>query len=380
MFTLIQAGRKDPVSVYYMPVKFFFGRNCLREHISVWKDWPDPVLIMAGRSSAKNGSLDDLISQLQKVKKSVYVFDQLHPNPASEQLNQVAQQFRSHSIQSLIGLGGGSNLDAAKALSLMLANSIPAEDIFIPEKLQTALPIIAIPTTSGTGSEVTPYTVINDETHHRKAGIGHPLLFPQYAFVDPAYTLSLPAVVTRDTAIDALSHLMEGIYSTQSNPVLLPLIRDGAAKILRALPIVEKNPGNFQAREDLMMASLYGGMVIAQTSTTLQHSLGYPLTYHLNISHGLANGMVMPLILEFYGEPVQKQWLSILEACGLRSLDEFYRWLENRGLVFTCPQVNELDLDTISQVTQMARNTQISPRPISREDILNLYLRLAGKN
>ncbi|MBP7460577.1 MAG: iron-containing alcohol dehydrogenase [Candidatus Delongbacteria bacterium] len=366
------------MSTLYMPVRCFFGQGCLRDPNPIWTEWPDPVLVMAGKSSAGNGSLQDLTDQLTSAGKAFDVVDDLHPNPSSSQLDQIAQAMASRSVRSLIGLGGGSNLDAAKALSLMIANSIPAEDIFVPEKLKSALPMIAIPTTSGTGSEATPYTVINDDTRQRKAGIGNPLIFPRYAFLDPGYTLTLPAVVTRDTAIDALSHLMEGIYSTQSNPLVIPLIQAGTALILKALPRIEQNPGDRQAREDLMTASLYGGIVIAQTSTTLQHSLGYPLTFHLNISHGLANGMVMPIILEFYGDPVKRQWLEILRHSGLKSLEEFYDWLQERGICFSCPQVSRLDLEGISRTTLNARNTLISPRSITLDDIRDLYRRLAG--
>ena len=368
------------MSEFFMPVRYFFGKNCLQKYSKALAQWGSPLLIITGKSSRINGSLDQLIAELNQHGITHQVVDTLSPNPRTDELSSIGETHRGENYKAIIGLGGGSYIDAAKALALMLATGIPAESLFDAAQRIRALPIIAIPTTSGTGSEVTQYCVLNDVTHHRKSGFGDALLFPKLSFLDPSFTVTLPLEVTRDTTLDALSHLLEGIYSQNRNLTIYPLIIDGIRRIKENLPECEADSQAWSVRESLMQASLYGGITIAQSSTTLQHSIGYPLTYHLGVPHGRANAMVMPLIIEFYSPAILPLLLEILQAAGFHSLHNFYYWLEKRDINFQCPGLNRLNLEELVETTFLARNTFLSPVPVTKKNLLVLYQKLAGRD
>jgi len=158
-------------------------------------------------------------------------------------------------------------------------------------------PLIAIPTTSGTGSEVTRYAVLT--YGERKLAVGSEYIFPDVALVDPETTLSMPKELSRDTGMDALSHALEGLFSLKANPVSDSLAYESIKVIFDFLPRSVFHEGDFEAREMMHYASMVAGMVIAETGTGLVHSMGYPLTMKYGFSHGLANAIIMPYVMKY---------------------------------------------------------------------------------
>jgi len=361
---------------YYMPVKFYFGKNALVEHGYELKQFGKRAMVVTGRSSAKlSGALDELTTVFQENNQEYIIFDKIKENPYLATVHEGTKRFTEFKAEFIIGIGGGSPIDAAKAIAAIAKNQIEGDHIYQAQKyIKDSFPIIAIPTTAGTGTEVTPYSVITDQEKDTKAGFGSPHLFPKISFIDPKYTLSLPYKVTKDTAIDALSHLLEGIYSQNRNVVNCPIIKRGIELIIDNLPLCLNDSQNYTARENLMLAATYGGMVIAQSGTTVQHSIGYPLTSTYGISHGLANGLVMKEIMEkFY--PVLKSELDDIFQYLEMSKEDFYEWLEslnlNAGVNIGDWFVEEKPAEVLK-----SRNMALNPIKIDAEAIKAIYRKL----
>ncbi|MEA1973256.1 MAG: iron-containing alcohol dehydrogenase, partial [Candidatus Cloacimonadota bacterium] len=307
---------------YFMPTEVFFGENSLEKHFEKLDRLGKRAFLVTGKSSAiKSGVLDDLIPLLKKHKIDYEIFSEIMENPELKTIHIAKEIVQKFNPDFIIGIGGGSPIDAAKAISVCAANNFVTDEFYSSKNIKTAIPIVAIPTTSGTGTEVTPYSVVTNTETMKKAGFGNPLIFPKISILDPKYTVSLPEKNTRDTAIDALSHLLEGIYSNKRNVITYPMIFEGIKLIIENLEISLKKPHDINSRRNLMLGSMYGGIVIAQSSTTLQHSIGYPVTTELGITHGNANGMVMEYIMELFYNDVKNDIDNLFEFLQITKQD-----------------------------------------------------------
>ena len=360
---------------YYMPTELCFGEKTLAGFGGKISLLGENALIVTGKMSAiKSGAQEELLEILGKADIKHSIFNKISENPTIDMVMQGVDVFGENDCDFVIGVGGGSPIDAAKAISAIKANKLNKDDIYCSEKIKRSYPIVAIPTTSGTGSEVTPYSVVIFE--NRKAGFGSPFMFPKISFIDPRYTRSLDNRITRDTAIDALSHLLEGIYSVKRNKIIYPLIYKGVSLIYSSLIKTIDEPQNLVLRGNLMQASLYGGIVIAQTGTTLQHSIGYPLTVEFGTSHGLANGIVMKEIMELYCKDkiIANEIKNLFNYLKIKQ-DDFYNWLNK----FNMKMENRLSDAFIKAKLQeilKSRNMQATPGSVSLDDIESILKRI----
>lgn len=354
--------------MFYLPTRIIFAEHAMQtaaEHIA---SLGRKALIVCGKTSAKtSGALDELLEVLQQSKMDWVEFAQVGENPDIHTVIRGKELLVKEVCDLVIAIGGGSPIDAAKAISLAAANDLKADEIYNVSLMHKAYPIIAIPTTAGTGSEVTQYSVLSIPEQKRKAGFGTDLAFPKLAILDPRYTLSLPEKVTLHTAIDALSHLLEGIYSVNRNPHLTLLIYRGIDNIIKYLSPCLKEPKHLLYRKSLMMASLYGGMTIAHSSTTLQHSIGYPLTSEFEIPHGLANGMVMQQIMDLYYPHLQTELDALFQYLKI-SREYFYAWLDGFPLAAQVPMPDEMLEAKIPEIMS-SRNMANNPIDVGAEDI-----------
>jgi alcohol dehydrogenase len=315
--------------------------------------------------------MDNLLPILLENNIKYTIFNDIMENPETAVVDKGCKVLIENDCDFVIAIGGGSPLDAAKAISLQSASEITINEIYDTTKHKKAFPIIAIPTTSGTGSEVTPYSVLNDSNTNIKAGFGSELIFPKIAFLDPKYTISLNKTITRDTTIDALSHLLEGIYSNKHNTYLLPIVLHGIRLIYKNLIPCLDNPADIECRKNIMLASNYGGIVIAHSSTTLQHSIGYPLTTEFGVSHGLANGLVMKKIMDLY-EPHLHNRLDTLFDFLKISKKQFFCWLDSLEMKF----IGKIDEDFISKrvpEVMRSRNMALNPLTVNEKQIIEIY-------
>ena len=361
--------------MFYCPTRIIICEQAMEKAEPSLATLGSRAFIVSGKSSARlSGALDELIYTLDKLNIGYYIFDHITENPTVQEVIKGSKLMLEQSADFVIGVGGGSPIDAAKAISLAAANKLSESELYATEKFSTAYPIVAIPTTAGTGTEATQYSVLTDPTTRKKAGFGHPLAFPRLSIVDARYTHSLSTEVTLHTALDALSHLLEGLYSKQRSSMMYPFIYNGIASIMQQLPIVLQDAGNKQARSALMQASLYGGMVIAQSSTTLQHSIGYPLTTEYNIAHGLANAMVMEDIMNLYQSTVQAELQGLFTALQITK-EDFFAWLNSlpfrKGVMLS----DSFCEDAIPQI-MASRNMALNPMTVMPEDIRSILQKL----
>lgn len=361
--------------MFYLPTRIYFGSGALQNAEERIFNLGSKPLLVTGRQSAKaSGALDDVTKLLQNFAIPFAHFHEVSQNPDLDTIMAGARLLRSEGCDYVIAIGGGSPIDAAKAMALVAANGLERSQIYQVELFRYGLLLVAISTTSGTGSEVTQYSVLTNPDTGVKAGFGHDLAFPRLAICDPVYTHSLGYEVTLNTALDALSHLLEGTYSNKRQALADPLIHAGAKDIFENLKTVLENPVHASGREKLMRASLYGGITIAQCSTTLQHSLGYPLTSKFGTPHGLSNALVMlPVMKLFY--PARKAELDTLFATLNTDIDGFAAWLQSLDL----PPAPQLDDDFIAKSVQevlASRNMANNPLEVSAHQIQRIYQEL----
>jgi alcohol dehydrogenase len=257
-------------------------------------------LIVSGRRSARlSGLLGRITDQLASKKIDYALFDQVEPNPTTGTIKDGADIARSEKVRWVLGIGGGSALDAAKAIALMAVNQGEVSAYctgMLPEN--PPFPVVAVPTTSGTGSEVTAASLITDVKAGDKLGLVMPELFPQIAVLDPALTLSMPENVTVDTGLDALCHAVESWFSRRRSVCTDILAQEAIRRIVRSLPIARKDPENLGTRSDMHLAATLSGLAIANTGTLVPHALGYPVTVRYGLSHGRTTALLIPAFLE----------------------------------------------------------------------------------
>jgi alcohol dehydrogenase len=360
---------------FYMPTRVRFGEHVLSEHGAELAVLGKRALLITGKRSADlSGVTGDLIPVLELAGIAWSRFDSVPENPDWNVIRAACAQFAEFRADFVIGIGGGSPMDAAKAVALLIGSDGWHGETPDLGDLSRACPIVAIPTTSGTGSEVTPHSVITDPVAMRKGGVSADVAFPRIAYIDPRYAFSQPPNVTRDTAVDALSHLLEGLYSTKRNPMLFPFIYEGVALIYKHLPLCLDCPDDREARFMLSRAAMLGGIVIAHTGTTLQHALGYPLTMELGLSHGLANGVVLRQVMELYFPVLERELNILFRRLGI-TCGEFFNWLERLDMRVGQTISDDFLERRVPEVLE-ARNLNQTPIVVTDALIRRIYARL----
>lgn len=360
--------------VLNIPVKTIFGRNCISKNTGAIKPYGTKALIVTGKRSAKaNGSYIDITEALDREKIKHHLLDTIDANPSVEIVREAAAKAREHNADFIIGIGGGSPLDAAKAIAVLAVNSIDDDQLFSGTYKVKPLPVIAVPTTSGTGSEVTPYSILTYDKIKNKKSIASDSIFPVLAFLDPKYTETLNYTTTVNTAIDALSHSVEGYLSKRATDVIKPFALESIRILGAELKLLTKikNPSP-ETRERLLYASMLAGIVIAHTGTTIVHAMGYPLTYYRDIDHGRANGLLMYEYLKFIKGSTDK--VGIILSSMEMDIDEFGGTISS--LLGEKESLSDDELKLFTATAESAEknilNTAIPP---SAEDIKNIYIK-----
>jgi phosphonate metabolism-associated iron-containing alcohol dehydrogenase len=292
--------------MFHNPVRIEFGSPSFAELSGVIRGHSAVVITTPGAEA--RGSVAALLGTIGT--SDIRVFNGVHPNPTIASIAAGAFDVLDPEPDLLIALGGGSALDTAKGiaalaspgcakpgwLSAHLREGAPFPDDFWP------LPMIAIPTTAGTGSEVTSWGTVWDEMDGSKHSISHPLLFPEVALLIPELTLTAPPELTLVTGLDAISHCMESIWNRRASPVSDAFAVAGLRKIFSAMDDVLATPDNLKARRTMQEGALFGGLAISSNATALGHSMSYPLSSRFGMPHGLACSFTLPELIRFNGE------------------------------------------------------------------------------
>lgn len=357
---------------FFMPTKIFVGKNCIIDNASQFKNLGKKAFIVTGKSSALNGSLRRVQEALAINGISYRVFDGISSNPSIGVVRDAAKVAREEKVDFVIGIGGGSPMDAAKAIAVLTANEVDDSVLFSGPYLHPVLPIVAVPTTAGTGSEVTQYSILTDDGQETKSSMANEELFPKIAFLDASYTEQLPLHVTINTAIDALSHAVEGYLSIKSTKISDMLAAESMTILGKCLQNLDGKV-DFAVREELLYGSMLAGMVIAHTGTTALHSMGYSLTYFKNIDHGRANGLLMYQYLKFIAVQNSSVVDNIVKMLRMDNLEQFKSCLDK--LLGEKEAITQSEIEQFSAKAIEAKNILNTLRRPSQEDLAEIMER-----
>ncbi|OON97748.1 MAG: hypothetical protein ATN36_00280 [Epulopiscium sp. Nele67-Bin005] len=357
--------------IYEMPTKIIFGKGCIGEQKEEFKNLGSKACIVTGKSSAKrNGSYADVVKALDSLGIEHILFDEVEENPSLETLEKAKIKALEHGSNFVIGIGGGSPMDAAKGIAIMIKNPEIGADNLIGNHILDGVPVVAIPTTAGTGSEVTQYAIFTDFKRGTKLNYGHKI-FPTIAFLDASYMNDMPLPLTRYTALDALSHLMESYLNVRSNLISETFVQQGLGYFAKCINALVSGEITEQNREELLLASTYGGIAIAQTRTSLPHAMGYSLTYYHNMPHGVANAILYEAYLKSFEDKTRIS--KIIEWLCLDSLEQLFDIINKllEGVNFVCSD-EELH-KYVNSIISDKMKTSSHPEKVDAQLLFDIY-------
>jgi len=347
-------------------------------------------LIITDHGLVAAGIVERAVQVLAEAGVHVELFTDVEADPAEATILAAVQQAKEMRAESVVGLGGGSSLDVAKLVAYLAATGENIQDIYgIGQVKGTRLPLVLIPTTSGTGSEVTPIAIVTTPTQE-KMGVVSPALLPDLALLDPELTVGLPAHITAATGIDAMVHAVEAYASASpnNNPVSKALALEALRLIGSSLLEGVLKGADLKARSNLMLGSMLAGQAFANSPVAAVHALAYPIGGHFKIPHGLSNALVLPHVLRFNAETDAEAYYETAVAAfpELASVPEAERALafcdalsalsEACGLPQRLRDVGigrevlpVLARDAVKQTRLLVNN----PRTLSENDILQIY-------
>ncbi len=372
------------------PTRIHFGANAIEDLPQIVKDLGGNTVFMVIDPGLKKAALvDQIVAPLKDGSIPYKMYDKVDPEPGMKLADQGAKLAKKAGADCIIGVGGGSAMDVAKAISILLTNGGKAEDYIGLGKIKKAgVPKIMVPTTSGTGAEVTFTAVFINEKTKSKGGMNGDPLYPEAAVLDPTLTLSLPPDVTAATGIDAFTHALEAYVSTQAHTISDMYALEAIDLISRNLPKAYAHGGNLEARSATLLGSLLAGKALATAGVGLVHAMAYPMGGMFAVPHGLANAVLLPYVVDFniIGNP--EKFAAIAEVMGMET--------EGLGLREAAQSVIEavynlnadveipsslaalgIPKDMIPEMAKIAltvtRPVENNPRKPSLEDVIRVY-------
>ncbi len=355
---------------FSMPTELYFGEDTILKNKEVFRSIGSKALIVTGRSSAKkNGSYNDVTNALSSTGVEYVLFDEVEENPSLETIEKGSNIGSMNHVDFVIGIGGGSAMDAAKAMAVFIKNpQINMDNICSSGKLGS-IPVVAVATTSGTGSEVTQYSIVTSNKEQTKKNLGQSI-FPKVAFLDSKYTYDLPYDITVNTAIDAFTHLVEGYLNTNSTYMSDIYGEKGFELYKYCFEKLVSKELSSEFRSKVMMASTLAGIQIAQNGTSLPHGMGYPLTYFKGIPHGLANGVLtIEYLKSFKDQRKIERMLNFLGFCYLDELESLFKSIIDIKVEITLEEIREYSKNFISNKNKLKNHTE----EVGLEDIIRIY-------
>ncbi|MBU5674942.1 iron-containing alcohol dehydrogenase [Alkaliphilus sp. MSJ-5] len=368
---------------FRVPKDIVFGEGAL-EYLSTLKG-RKATLVTGGSSMKRFGFLDEAKKQLEKAGMEVSVVDGVEPNPSIETVIRGGQEMAAFNPDWIIAIGGGSALDAAKIMWIYYEYpETKFEDLVNGKfpKLRTKAKFIAIPSTSGTASEITAFSVITDTQNHIKYPLVSYEITPDIALLDPNLPAKMPPHITAHTGMDVMAHALEAYVSTNASSYTDPLALEAIKLVFKQLPTAYTDGNNIQAREDMHNASCIAGMAFTNSSLGIIHSLAHKIGGEFGITHGLANAILMPYIVE-YNQKSTDKFTKIENSLGIKNIVEELKALNLKvGIPLTLKEVTEVEiteekfLEVLDRMSENAFNdpcTLTNPRQSSPEDVKEIY-------
>ncbi len=354
---------------FLMPTKVFFGENCIKNNQGVFGKCGKKAYVITYELPERNLALEDAKAALEACGISYYIETEIEENPCVETITRAAKTGIEQGADFLVAIGGGAPIDAAKAIGIVMNHpDMDPMDLFKREDMES-LPIIAVPTTAGTGAEVAHWSVITRFDIETKQAI-KPWVHPRYAFLDAAYLMSMPLRLTRATALDALGHCIESYVSTAGNPYSRGLCEMAFRTFSETIEALRIGEFPFEVREKQMFISMLGGMANNQTGTCLPHGMSYALTHNKHIPHGLACGLLEGEYLRIFKDKTRVH--KIVELCGFKSVDEFSDFIASIlqvNVEITYDELKAYAREFAEQKHRFARH----PEPAGYDEVLQIY-------
>lgn len=372
------------------PTRLVFGAGAIQGLADLVKEegGSKPFLVV-DPGLKKAGLLKKITDPLKKAKMDFEVYDKIDPEPGLKLADAGCKLAAKSGCDCVIGVGGGSAMDVAKAVSILLTNGGKAEDYLGLGKIsKPGVPKIMVPTTAGTGAEVTFTAVFINEKTGSKGGMNGDPLYPDAALLDPELTVSVPPHITAATGIDAFTHAIEGYLSTQAHSISDMYALEAIEMISRNLPQAYANGDNLEARSAMLMGSLLAGKALATAGVGLVHAMAYPLGGMFGIPHGLANAVLLPYVVEYnlIGNP--GKYAAVAEVMGYDTTDmplreaaalvveAIFNLNNDVGIPSSLADL-EIPIEKVPEMADIAltvtRPVENNPRKPSREDVIQVY-------
>jgi alcohol dehydrogenase class IV len=350
------------------------------------------VLIISDKGVARAGLIERPKALLEAAGIRVTVLDDTPPEPDVHQVSSIVAAARQQPCDLVVGIGGGSAMDVAKLVAVLLRSPLSLQELLNKAAItQRGVPTLMIPTTAGTGSEATPNSIVLVPEDEIKVGIVSPKLIPDCIILDPVMTVGLPAAITAATGMDALTHAIECYTSKKGNPFSELLALKAITLLSRSIRRAYADGSDLDARHDMLLGALYGGMSIATSSTTAVHALAYPLGGKYRIPHGISNAILLPYVMQFNQQDNAEKFRDMAQAMGLEisglsapqaaeaMIASLYALNRDLGIPSDLKSWNitAADLDLLVEgaagVTRLLDN---NPRTMSKDDIRAIYTQL----
>ena len=382
----------NPVFSLHIPTKILFGCGELRKLAT--EKLPGKkalIVISSGTSMKKYGYLDKVVELLQENNTESIVYDKILPNPIKSHVMEAASVCREQKCDFIVGLGGGSSIDSAKAIAVMACNDGDYWD-YIPagsgkgRPVTKALPVIAIPTTAGTGTEADPWSVITNEEAKEKIGFGSTLTFPVLSIIDPELMVSIPPHLTAYQGFDAFFHAAEGFLANCATPISDLYALEAIRLLYKYLPVAVKDGRNLKARAKVAWASTLAGLVEATSCCISEHSMEHAMSaFHPELPHGAGLIAISEAYFETFRNDCMKRYMKMAEIMTQQKSNRPSDFID--ALVRMQKECNVYQLklsdwgvkeEELPLMVQNARNTMgslftLDPRTLTDEEVLQIY-------
>lgn len=381
------------MSHFVMPNHTVVGTNVLGEAAPLLKKMGNKAFIVTGRHVAVSDMMKQLTALLNENGIDCVIFDGITGEPTDTMIEKGVEMLKSSGCDFIIGIGGGSPLDSAKAIAAMTVNEGSIADYNGKEITGEILPLAAIPTTAGTGSEATKFTVITDSEKGIKMLLKGDVLVPKLAIVDSSFTVGAPKSVTSATGLDALTHAVEAYTSRKAFSMTDTLAVSAVKRIMKYLPIAYREPDNSLAREQMSIAALEAGICINNSSVTIVHGMSRPIGALFHVPHGMSNAMLLKECLSFAVSGAYEKFANLGRETGVASdsdsdetaAEKFIDSLQNICDVCEIPTLEQYGIDRdeyYSKISKMATDAVASGSPantvkeVTVDDCIEIYKKL----
>ncbi|HBQ31457.1 MAG TPA: alcohol dehydrogenase [Ochrobactrum anthropi] len=370
---------------YHIPTQIEFGNGLIAKLPNYVRSLKASRAIVVGDPGVERAGLVEKVSSILKADGiETVVFTDVESDPATRSVDEGVVLGKAHKADVVVGIGGGSALDTAKAIGLMLTNKGNMRDYVGIDKVPLAgAPVIAVPTTAGTGSELTIWSVLSDKVQKVKISVGSTLNCAKIALLDPELTLSLPSAITATTGMDALTHALESYVNTATQPISEAMSEQAMVLIAKSLRTAVNDGSNLEARGDMLLASTIAAMAFNNTRLGVVHAFAMPLGAKFGIPHGLVNAIMLPEVMRFNHLSNAKKFARIAEIFGedvsglsaeqaaLLSVDAISKLRADVGISAKLSNfgVTPERLDEVIEEALQSGNVPVNPRQPTHDDM-----------